>query len=100
MSTFCTEIMRIVGPALGPEAVSPEQSTRNLIVIQGLGARFTTAGLASGDRLHLHLADGRLVLERQSDAVAALRRIGAVIPQARSLVDELLAERRATASLE
>jgi AbrB family looped-hinge helix DNA binding protein len=57
-------------------------------------------GLAAGDRLHLHLADGRLVLERQSDAVAALRRIGAVIPQTRSLVDELLAERRATAALE
>lgn len=57
-------------------------------------------GLAAGDRLHLHVAGSRLVLERQSDAVAALRRIGAGIPQARSLVDELLAERRAAAALE
>ncbi len=57
-------------------------------------------GLAAGDRLHLHLADGRLVLERQADAVAALRRIGAGIPPGRSLVDELLADRRAAAALE
>jgi AbrB family looped-hinge helix DNA binding protein len=57
-------------------------------------------GLSPGDRLHLHLADGRLVLERPQDAVAELRRVGVAIPQSRSLVDELLAERRAAAAAE
>jgi antitoxin PrlF len=57
-------------------------------------------GLAPGDRLHLHLAGQRLVLERQQDAVAELRGLGASIPKARSLVDELLAERRLAAATE
>jgi AbrB family looped-hinge helix DNA binding protein len=57
-------------------------------------------GLAPGDRLHLHLAGGRLVLERPRDAVADLRRIGRAVPRERSLVDELLAERRAAAAAE
>jgi len=38
------------------------------------------------------------VLERQQDAVAELRGLGASIPKARSLVDELLAERRLAAA--
>jgi antitoxin PrlF len=57
-------------------------------------------GLAPGDRLHLHLAGQRLVLERQQDAVAELRGLGTSIPKARSLVDELLAERRLDAAAE
>jgi antitoxin PrlF len=57
-------------------------------------------GLAPGDRLHLHLAGQRLVLERQQDAVAELRALGAPIPKARSLVDELLAERRLASAAE
>ncbi len=57
-------------------------------------------GLSPGDRLHLHLAGGRLVLERPQDAVSELRRLGATGPQARSLVAELLAERRAAAAAE
>jgi AbrB family looped-hinge helix DNA binding protein len=57
-------------------------------------------GLAPGDRLHLHLAGGRLVLERPQDAVADLRRIGRAVPRERSLVNELLAERRAAAATE
>jgi AbrB family looped-hinge helix DNA binding protein len=57
-------------------------------------------GLAPGDRLHLHLAGQRLVLERPLDAVAELRGLGASIPRTRSLVDELLAERRAAAASE
>jgi len=55
-------------------------------------------GLSPGDRLHLHLSGQHLVLERQEDAVAELRGLGASIPKARSLVDELLAERRLAAT--
>jgi AbrB family looped-hinge helix DNA binding protein len=55
-------------------------------------------GLAPGDRLHLHLAGPRLVLERQQDAVAELRQLAANVPKSRSLVDELLAERRLAAA--
>jgi antitoxin PrlF len=57
-------------------------------------------GLAPGDRLHLHLAGQRLVLERQQDAVAELRGLGSTVPKTRSLVDELLAERRLAAAAE
>ncbi|MDP9117534.1 MAG: AbrB/MazE/SpoVT family DNA-binding domain-containing protein [Actinomycetota bacterium] len=57
-------------------------------------------GLAPGDRLHLHLAAGRLVLERQQDAVAELRQLAATVPKSLSLVDELLAERRVAAAEE
>ncbi|MEP6526706.1 MAG: AbrB/MazE/SpoVT family DNA-binding domain-containing protein [Nocardioidaceae bacterium] len=54
-------------------------------------------GLAPGDRLHLHMAGRRLVLERQQDAVAELRGLAVDVPKARSLVDELLADRRVAA---
>ncbi|MGH3262220.1 MAG: AbrB/MazE/SpoVT family DNA-binding domain-containing protein [Trebonia sp.] len=57
-------------------------------------------GLAAGDRLHLHLAGRRLVIERQQDAVGELRGLGSNVPRGRSLVDELLAERRAAAAAE
>lgn len=57
-------------------------------------------GLAPGDQLHLHLSGHRLVLERRRDAVAELRAVGADVPRARSLVDELLAERRLAAANE
>lgn len=57
-------------------------------------------GLTPGDRLHLHLSGPRLVLERQQDAVAELRGLGAKLPKDRSLVDELLAERRIAAAAE
>jgi len=51
-------------------------------------------GLEAGDRLHVRVEDGRLVLERPEAAVRALRQLGAGVAR-RSLVDELLAERRA-----
>lgn len=51
-------------------------------------------GLEPGARLHLRLSDRRLVLERPEDAVGRLRALGAGVPPERSLVDELLAERR------
>lgn len=57
-------------------------------------------GLAPGDKLHLHVAGQRLVLERQHDAVAELRGLASDVPRARSLVDELLAERRLAAAAE
>ena len=55
-------------------------------------------GLSPGDLLHLHLSGQHLVLERQQDAVAELRGLGASIPKGQSLVDELLAERRLAAA--
>ncbi len=60
----------------------------------------TALGLAPGDRLHLHISGQRLVLERQQDAAAELRGLAASIPRSRSLVEELLAERRAAAASE
>ena len=56
--------------------------------------------MAPGDRLHLHLSGPRIVLERQQDAAAELRALGANIAKSRSLVDELLAERRLAAAAE
>jgi AbrB family looped-hinge helix DNA binding protein len=60
----------------------------------------TALGLAAGDRLHLHVTGRRLVLERQQDAVAELRTLAAGLPKGRSLVEELLAERRLAADAE
>jgi len=57
-------------------------------------------GLVPGDRLHLSLAGKRLILERPDDALAELRRLGTPVPKGRSLVNELLAERRAAVSAE
>ena len=57
-------------------------------------------GLRPGDRLRLHLDGGRLVLERPQDALVELRALGASVPQRRSLVEELLADRRAAAAVE
>lgn len=57
-------------------------------------------GLAAGDQLHLRLEGHQLVLERPCDAVLELRRLGTVVSDRRSLVDELLAERRAAAATE
>ncbi len=60
----------------------------------------TALGLAPGDRLHLHVSGQRLVLERQQDAAAELRGLATSIPRSRSLVEELLAERRVAAACE
>lgn len=56
-------------------------------------------GLAPGDRMHLHVVGKRVVLERQQDAVAELRGLASDAPESRSLVDELLAERRLAATV-
>ncbi len=55
-------------------------------------------GLAPGDTLHLHVEDRRVVIERQQDATAELRAFASSVPRTRSLVDELLAERRLAAA--
>lgn len=60
----------------------------------------TALGLAPGDQLHLHVAGRRLVLERPQDAIAELRGLASKVPSPRSLVDELLAERRLAAAAE
>jgi AbrB family looped-hinge helix DNA binding protein len=57
-------------------------------------------GLAPGDRVHLQVASGRLVLQRQQDAVDELRGFVSDVPSNRSLVAELLAERRVAAAKE
>jgi len=57
-------------------------------------------GLVPGDRLHLHVAGPRLVLERQQDAVTELRALASNVPESRSFVEELLAERRLAAAKE
>jgi len=57
-------------------------------------------GLVPGARLFMHVAGQRLVLERQEDAVAELRGLASNVPRSRSLVDELLAERRLAAAAE
>jgi antitoxin PrlF len=60
----------------------------------------TVLGLVPGDRVHLHVTGRRLVLERQQDAVAELRALAAEVPTNRSLVEELLADRRLAAETE
>lgn len=55
-------------------------------------------GLTAGDRLHIHLSGHRVVLERDRDAASELRALAADVPTSRSLVDELLAERRVAAA--
>jgi antitoxin PrlF len=55
-------------------------------------------GLAAGDRLHLRLVGRSVVLERPQDAAAELRGLAARVPKNRSLVDELLEERRLAAA--
>lgn len=57
-------------------------------------------GLAPGDRLRLQVRDSQLVLERPERAATELRGLGRAVPRTRSLVDELLAERRAAAANE
>ncbi|MEP6599635.1 MAG: AbrB/MazE/SpoVT family DNA-binding domain-containing protein [Actinomycetota bacterium] len=54
-------------------------------------------GLTPGDRLHAHLSGRRLVLEREQDALGELRGLAREAPASRSLVEELLAERRSAA---
>ena len=52
--------------------------------------------LHDGDRLVIRVDDRTIVLESEADARARLRGFAAHVAPGRSLVDELLAERRAT----
>jgi bifunctional DNA-binding transcriptional regulator/antitoxin component of YhaV-PrlF toxin-antitoxin module len=56
--------------------------------------------LEPGAQLELRVDGDKLILQRPESAVADLRRLGAGIPSGRSLVDELLAERRTAAAAE
>ena len=60
----------------------------------------TALGLKAGDHLFVRLDGNHIVLERPGDAVKELRALGDSVPRTRSLVDELLAERRAAAANE
>lgn len=55
-------------------------------------------GLSPGDPLHLRLVGLSLVIERQQDAAAELRGLASGVTKTRSLVDELLDERRLAAA--
>ena len=55
-------------------------------------------GWPPGERLHVRVDGPRIVIERPKDAVAQLRSLGKHVAHGRSLVDELLAERRAAAA--
>jgi antitoxin PrlF len=55
-------------------------------------------GLSPGDRLSMRLVGHSLVLERPQDAAAELRGLASGVPKTRSLVDELLRERRLAAA--
>lgn len=77
----------------------------NTIVVLGQQGRLvipseirTALGLASGDQLALQVEDRRLILQRPADAAARLRGMAKGAATGRSLVDELLAERRAEAA--
>ena len=57
-------------------------------------------GLSEGDRLIAREEDGRLVLEKRETIERRLKARFAHIPKERSLVDELIAERREAAKKE
>lgn len=54
-------------------------------------------GVQPGDRLHLHLSGRQLIVQRPEDAAEQLRGLAGT-PSGRSLVDELIAERRREAA--
>jgi AbrB family looped-hinge helix DNA binding protein len=57
-------------------------------------------GLQPGDKLSAQVEEGRLVLEHRADALSRLQRRFRHVAGDRSLVDELIAERRAAAARE
>ena len=68
-----------------------------LVIPAGIRAAL---GLEPGDRLYLHAHGTTLMLQRRADAVAELRELARDVPTTRSLVEELLEERRAAAASE
>ncbi|KAA8964003.1 AbrB/MazE/SpoVT family DNA-binding domain-containing protein [Mycobacterium sp.] len=52
-------------------------------------------GLSPGDRVHVRVDGSRIILERPADAIDEIRALGREKAPNRSLVGELLAERRA-----
>ncbi|TQC45151.1 AbrB/MazE/SpoVT family DNA-binding domain-containing protein [Rhodococcus sp. WS4] len=70
--------------SVGDSSAAPSSPGRQGRLVIPADVR-TALGLAPGDRLHLHLAGRRIVLERQQDAVAELRGMGSNVPKTRSL---------------
>jgi len=68
-----------------------------LVIPAGIRAAL---GLEAGAELEIRVDGDKLILQRPESAVVALRRLGESIPPGRSLVDELLAERRLAAAAE
>ena len=98
---------KAVRPALAQPAVPWHTLLMDATLVMGQQGRLVipaevraALGLVPGDRLHLHVAGPRIVLERQPDAVAELRTLAGEVPQSRSFVEELLAERRLAAAAE
>lgn len=59
----------------------------------------SSLGFAPGDHLSLRLVGRSLVLQRPQDAASELRGVASQVPRTRSLVDELLRERRRAAAV-
>jgi len=87
-------------PAWSTLPTAPARTAMSSLASPAAAEVRAAMGLAPGDRLHLHLAGPRLVLERQEDAVAELRLLASDVPKSRSFVEELLAERRLAAATE
>ena len=58
-------------------------------------------GIKDGDRVNLNIADGRLNIRTMEQVVRDMQtRVGRLVPEGISLVDELIADRRAEAARE
>lgn len=80
-------------------------ATRGMTVVLGQQGRLVipaelreVLGLAPGDRLHLYRTGASLMIERHDDPVAELRGLAREVPASRSLVEELLDQRRLAAA--
>ena len=58
-------------------------------------------GIKDGDRVNLNIADGRLNIRTMEQVVRDMQtRVGRLVPEGVSLVEELIADRRAEAARE
>lgn len=58
-------------------------------------------GIKDGDRVNLNIADGRLSVRTMEQVVRDMQtRVGRLVPEGVSLVEELIADRRAEAARE
>ena len=87
------------------EAATWHHESMNATLVLGQQGRLvipaevrSALGLAPGDHFHLRVVGHSLVLEREQDAAAELRGLTSGVARSRSLVEELLAERRLAAA--